>query len=203
MAPQSAAEVEALGRLCDRASGHLGLKEFSVTEVTDAGTGDRVCVDTCSNFFLDEGILVGSFGGGFLLCCSETHPLPYMPTRPFRVNAGAVSSYVLSSQARTNYLSELRQGDTVIGVKVNGDTRPLVVGRAKIETRPLLLIKARSADGDTASVILQNDWHVRVLGPAGVVHNITELKVGSVIMGYTAARSRHVGMAVDEYCLEQ
>jgi 3-amino-4-hydroxybenzoic acid synthase len=41
------------------------------------------------------------------------------------------------------------------------------------------------------------------LGPAGVVHNITELKVGSVIMGYTAARSRHVGMAVDEYCLEQ
>jgi 3-amino-4-hydroxybenzoic acid synthase len=114
-----------------------------------------------------------------------------------------VSSYVLSSQDRTNYLSELRQGDTVIGVKVNGDTRPLVVGRAKIETRPLLLIKARSADGDTASVILQNDWHVRVLGPAGVVHNITELKVGSVIMGYTAARSRHVGMAVDEYCLEQ
>ena len=38
-------------------------------------------------------VLVGSFGGGFLLCCSETHPLPYMPTRPFRVNAGAVSSY--------------------------------------------------------------------------------------------------------------
>jgi 3-amino-4-hydroxybenzoic acid synthase len=203
MAPQSAAEVEALGRLCDRASGHLALKEFSVTEVADAGTGDRVCVDTCSNFYLDEGILVGSFGGGFLLCCSETHPLPYMPTRPFRVNAGAVSSYVLSSLERTNYLSELRQGDSVIGVRVNGDTRPLVVGRAKIETRPLLLIKARSADGDTASVILQNDWHVRVLGPASVVHNITELKVGSVILGYTAARSRHVGMAVDEYCLEQ
>ena len=62
-----------------------------------------------------RGFLVGSFGGGFLLCCSETHPLPYMPTRPFRVNAGAVSSYILSSQDRTNYLSELRQGDTVIG----------------------------------------------------------------------------------------
>ena len=53
----------------------------------DAGTGDRVCVDTCSNFFRDEGLLVGAFGGGFLLCCSETHPLPYMPTRPFRVNS--------------------------------------------------------------------------------------------------------------------
>ncbi len=203
MAPRSAAEVEALGRLCSPTRGHLELKEFSVTEITNAGTGDRVCVDTCSNFFPDEGLLVGSFGGGFLLCCSETHPLPYMPTRPFRVNAGAVSSYILSSLERTNYLSELRQGDTVTGVKVNGDTRPLVVGRSKIETRPLLLIKARSADGDTASIMLQNDWHVRVLGPAGAVHNITELKAGSVILGYAAARARHVGMAVDEYCLEQ
>jgi 3-amino-4-hydroxybenzoic acid synthase len=68
--------------------------------------------------------VVGAFGGGFLLCCSETHPLPYMPTRPFRVNAGAVSSYVLSSVERTNYLSELCQGDSVTGVRVNGETRP-------------------------------------------------------------------------------
>ena len=58
-------------------------------------------------------------------------------------NAGAVSSYILSSLDKTNYLSELRQGDTVTGVRVSGDTRPLVVGRAKIETRPLLLIRAQ------------------------------------------------------------
>ncbi len=117
------------------------------------------------------------------------------------MNAGAVSSYILSTVNRTNYLSELRQGDIVTGVTVTGDTRPLVVGRAKIETRPLLLIKAKCADGTTASVMLQNDWHVRVLGPGGVVHNITELKPGSSILGQTAAPSRHVGMPVDEYCL--
>lgn len=203
MAPRSVADIEPLGRLCGPRRGHLQLKEFSVTEITNAGTGDRVCVDTCSNFFPDEGLLVGSFGGGFLLCCSETHPLPYMPTRPFRVNAGAVSSYILSSVERTNYLSELRQGHTVTGVRVNGETRTLVVGRSKIETRPLLLVKTQSADGDTASILLQNDWHVRVLGRAGAVHNITELTVGTVVMGYSAARARHVGMAVDEYCLEQ
>jgi 3-amino-4-hydroxybenzoic acid synthase len=203
MAPRSAAEVEALAGLCSPVRGHLELKEFAVTEITDAGTGDRVCVDTCSNFFPDEGLLVGSFGGGFLLCCSETHPLPYMPTRPFRVNAGAVSSYILSAVERTNYLSELRQGDTVTGVRANGDTRPLVVGRAKIETRPLLLIRARSADGDEASLMLQNDWHVRMLGREGAVHNSTELRPGSTILGFAAARARHVGMAVDEYCLEQ
>jgi 3-amino-4-hydroxybenzoic acid synthase len=203
MTPRSTDDVEALGRLCHPTRGRLELKQFLVTEIANAGTGDRVCVDTCSNFFLDEGLLTGSFGGGFLLSCSETHPLPYMPTRPFRVNAGAVSSYILSSLDRTNYLSELRQGDTVTGVRVTGETRPLVVGRAKIETRPLLLVKAQSADGDLASIILQNDWHVRVLGPGGIVHNITELKPGSAILGYTAPRARHVGMPVEEYCLEQ
>jgi 3-amino-4-hydroxybenzoic acid synthase len=203
MAPRSPSEVAALGQLCRPQNGRLELKEFQVTEVLDAGTGDRVCVDTCSNFRLDEGVLVGSFGGGFLLCCSETHPLPYMPTRPFRVNAGAVYSYVLSSAERTNYLSELHQGDSIIGVTVRGETRPLVVGRAKIETRPLILVKARTADGDTASIVLQNDWHVRMLGPSGVVLNVTELNAGSVILGLAAAKARHVGMPVEEYCLEQ
>jgi 3-dehydroquinate synthase class II len=29
------------------------------------------------------------------------------------------------------------------------------------------------------------------------------LTPGSIILGYAAARARHVGMAVDEYCLEQ
>ena len=203
MPPQSLSDVSALGRLCTPQNGRLDLKEFKVTEVLDAGTGDRVCVDTCSNFALDEGILVGSFGGGFVLCSSETHPLPYMPTRPFRVNAGAVYSYVLSSAERTNYLSELRQGDPIMGVTVDGETRPLVVGRAKIETRPLILVKAQTADGDRASVILQNDWHVRLLGPKGSVLNVTELTEGSVVLGLAAGRARHVGMPIEEYCLEQ
>ena len=33
-----------------------------------------------------------------ILCVSETHPLPYMPTRPFRVNAGAIHSYTLAGE---------------------------------------------------------------------------------------------------------
>ena len=203
MTPRSTDDVEALGRHCNPTRGRLELTQFSVTEIANAGTGDRVCVDTCSNFYLDEGLLTGSFGGAFLVSCSETHPLPYMPTRPFRVNAGAVSSYILSSLDRTNYLSELRQGDTVTAVRVTGETRPLVVGRAKIETRPLLLVKAQNPEGETASIMLQNDWHVRMLGPGGIVHNITELKPGSTLLGFTAPRARHVGMPVEEYCLEQ
>ena len=51
--------------------------------------GERACVDTTTHFRRDEGILVGSHSKGMVLCVSETHPLPYMPTRPFRVNASS------------------------------------------------------------------------------------------------------------------
>src|SRR3981081_4584294 len=49
MTPRSAAEVEALGRLCSPVRGQLALKELSGTEIADAGTGDRGCLATCSN----------------------------------------------------------------------------------------------------------------------------------------------------------
>jgi 3-amino-4-hydroxybenzoic acid synthase len=202
-APRSMAEAAELARLCSPAQPHLDLKEFAVQDICHAGTGERVCVDTCSHFLPDEGLLVGSFGGRFLLCSSETHPLPYMPTRPFRVNAGTVCSYVLARPDRTHYLSELGQGDVVTAVRTNGATRSLVVGRTKTETRPLLLVRARSADGEDASLILQNDWHVRVLGPGGLVHNVTELRPGSPVLGFSAAPARHVGMPVEEFCLER
>jgi 3-amino-4-hydroxybenzoic acid synthase len=202
-APRTVAEAAELARLCSPAQPHLDLKEFAVQDISHAGTGERVCVDTCSHFLPDEGLLVGSFGGRFLLCSSETHPLPYMPTRPFRVNAGTVCSYVLARPERTHYLSELGQGDVVTAVRSNGATRSLVIGRTKTETRPLLLVKARSADGEDASLILQNDWHVRVLGPGGLVHNVTELRPGSLVLGYSAAPARHVGMPVEEFCLER
>ena len=53
------------------------------------------------------------------------------------------------------------------------------------------------------TALITEDWHVRMLGPAGAVYNITELRAGSTILGFTTARARHVGMAIDEYCLEQ
>ncbi|MDQ2079415.1 3-dehydroquinate synthase II [Xanthobacteraceae bacterium Astr-EGSB] len=76
------AKAAELPGLCSPAQPHLDLKEFAVQDISHAGTVGRVCVDTCSHFLPDEGLLVGSFGGRFLLCSSETHPLPYMPTRP-------------------------------------------------------------------------------------------------------------------------
>jgi 3-amino-4-hydroxybenzoic acid synthase len=189
LAPSSADEVFALARLLEAESPKLDLVTLSVDRIEHHGLGDRVCVDTCSHFAEDEGILVGSYSTGFILCCSETHPLPYMPTRPFRVNAGALHSYVLGPDNRTNYLSELRSGS-------------VVVGRAKLESRPLLTITARSADGVEVSLTVQDDWHVRVLGPGGKVRNVTELEPGDELLGHLATDQRHVGIPIGEFCRE-
>lgn len=181
----------------------VDLVELTITRTAHVGMGERACVDTCSHFGQDEGILVGSHSKGSILCVSETHPLPYMPTRPFRVNAGAIHSYTQSANGRTHYLSELQSGSKVLAVDVKGQTRLVTVGRVKIESRPLISIDAVGPDGSEVNLILQDDWHVRVLGPGGMVHNSTELKPGDVVLGHLPVEDRHVGYPINEFCLEK
>ncbi|MEV7095004.1 3-dehydroquinate synthase II [Amycolatopsis sp. NPDC051045] len=202
LAPHTADDVFALTRLLSGTSPRLELSTLTVDRIEHHGLGDRVCVDTCTHFREDEGILVGSYSTGFILCCSETHPLPYMPTRPFRVNAGALHSYVLGPGNRTSYLSELGSGSTVLAVDSDGRTRRVVVGRAKLESRPLLTITAHSGDGVVVSLTVQDDWHVRVLGPGAKVRNVTELQNGDELLGYLATDQRHVGIPIGEFCRE-
>ncbi|GAB1690773.1 3-dehydroquinate synthase II family protein [Krasilnikovia sp. M28-CT-15] len=203
LAPIAPAEVMDLQEVATESSPALKLVTLRVESISHVGLGDRVCIDTCSHFEEDEGILIGSFAHGFILCCSETHPLPYMPTRPFRVNAGALHSYVLQDDNRTNYLSELRSGMSVLAARADGTTRKMVVGRAKLERRPLLMITAQAPEGQQVCLTLQDDWHVRVLGPGGRVLNVTELAPGTELLGYVADDRRHVGYPVDEFCREQ
>ncbi|MGI8665121.1 MAG: 3-dehydroquinate synthase II family protein [Jatrophihabitans sp.] len=202
-APSTPAEVLELQAAITISQPPLKLTALTVQSIAHVGLGDRVCVDTCTHFEEDEGILVGSFAHGFMLCCSETHPLPYMPTRPFRVNAGALHSYVLRSENRTNYLSELASGMQVLAVRADGSTRTAVVGRVKLERRPLLQITAVADTGEQVCLTVQDDWHVRVLGPGGTVLNVTELAAGSQVLGFVAVDRRHVGFPVDEFCIEK
>jgi 3-amino-4-hydroxybenzoic acid synthase len=208
LAPAAPGDATRLAEVVRYRPARLDLTTFTVTAVRHAGRGDRACVDTCSYLRTDEGILTGSRSRALLLCVSETHPLPYMPTRPFRVNAGAVMSYTLAGPERTRYLSELSAGDTVLAVGADGRTRRVTVGRVKIETRPLLSIEAVAPSGERANLIVQDDWHVRVLGPGPTarepaVLNSTELKPGDRILGYLPGRDRHVGYPIDEQCYEQ
>ncbi|MCI0386309.1 3-dehydroquinate synthase II [Streptomyces sp. CNQ085] len=202
-APRDANEVFAFAELLRTQTPHLDLTTLTVRSIEHNGLGDRVCVDTGTHFAEDEGILVGSYAHGFVLCVSETHPLPYMPTRPFRVNAGALHSYTLGMDGRTNYLSELKAGSPILAVGADGRTRRVVVGRIKLESRPMLTIKAVSEDGTEVSLMVQDDWHVRVLGPGAAVLNVTELKAGDQLLGYVSTEKRHVGWPVKEYCVEK
>ncbi|WP_326799017.1 3-dehydroquinate synthase II [Streptomyces sp. NBC_01808] len=203
LAPRAPGEATELKAAAVTQAADLSLVELEVTGIRRVGMGERACVDTCTNFRLDEGILVGSHSTGMILCCSETHPLPYMPTRPFRVNAGALHSYTLSAEGRTNYLSELSSGGKVLAVDSAGKTRVVTVGRVKIETRPLLAIDAVAPSGVTVNLIVQDDWHVRVLGPGGEVLNVTDLTPGTKVLGYLPVEQRHVGYPIDEFCIEK
>ncbi|MFF5084881.1 3-dehydroquinate synthase II family protein [Actinoplanes sp. NPDC000266] len=200
--PGGPGDATKLTEVVRRSSPEIDLVTLTVTGVRHSGSGERACVDTCSYLNQDEGILVGSRSQGLILCVSETHPLPYMPMRPFRVNAGAIMSYTLADHERTRYLCELEAGATVLAVRADGRTRPVTVGRVKIETRPLLSIEAVAPTGERVNLIVQDDWHVRVLGPGGAVLNSTELKPGDEVLGYLPGRERHVGYPIDELCHE-
>ncbi|GAA2777992.1 3-dehydroquinate synthase II [Saccharopolyspora taberi] len=203
MAPRKVGDATELRAASATQTPGLELVELEVTATAHVGMGERACVDTATHFAEDEGLLIGSHSKGMILCVSETHPLPYMPTRPFRVNAGAIHSYTLGQDDRTNYLSELHAGSKVMAVNTKGQTRMVTVGRVKIETRPLISIDAVAPDGTTVNLILQDDWHVRVLGPGAVVLNSTELRPGDRVLGYLPSEDRHVGYPINEYCLEK
>jgi 3-amino-4-hydroxybenzoic acid synthase len=178
------------------------LETATIVESIPVGMGFRSCLDLATLFLPTEGMLVGSTSQGGILCCPEVFYLPYMETRPFRVNAGGVHSYVYNSDNRTDYMSELKAGSSVLVVGLDGKTRQAPVGRVKTEMRPLRLIEAQFASGEKINVILQDDWHVRIFSPEGNPLNVTELKPGHKVFAYKANPGRHVGIKVEEKILE-
>lgn len=69
-------------------------------------------------------------------------------------------------------------GSELVAVRTSGETDRVVVGRVKIESCPLIAFTPGAA-GEEVNVIVQDDWHPRVLGPDGEVRNVTELKPGT------------------------
>ncbi|MEM2942971.1 MAG: 3-dehydroquinate synthase II, partial [Candidatus Bathyarchaeia archaeon] len=173
-------EVHAAGKIVKKASLRLQLTEAEVTQVRPLGTGARVCVDTCDLMKPREGLLVGSQSSGLILVESETMENPHVEPRPFRVNAGAVASYLLTSPERTRYLSELKAGDEVMIVDSEGNTRMTNVCRVKIEWRPMVIVEARTG-GRNINVILQNAETVRLVTREGS-RSVSEMKPGERVL---------------------
>lgn len=179
----------------------IPLMKAVITKVKPVGMGDRVCVDTASLMVPGEGMLIGSQSNGLFLVHSESEESPYVAARPFRVNAGAVHAYIRVGE-KTRYLSELASGDDVLIVDSEGETRPAVVGRIKIERRPMMLVEAE-VEGTRIKTLLQNAETIKLVGSDGKPVAVTALKEGDEVMVYFEAAARHFGIKIEETIIEK
>jgi 3-dehydroquinate synthase II len=194
--------VKAIARLVKEASPKVDLEVARITALKPLGMGDRVCVDTCSNLGLGEGMLVGNASGSLFLVHAESLENPYVAPRPFRVNAGPVHAYIRVPGNKTKYLGELTAGDEVLVVGHDGRSRPAVVGRAKVESRPLMLIVAE-AGGREITTILQNAETIRLTRPDGEAVSIVSLKLGDEVLVALEGGARHFGHQIQETIVEK
>lgn len=227
---EDASEIAAFAALMQRFSdremdGHVGaLSVATVVRVESVGAGDRVCVDCCSSMREDEMLLVGNSSGALFGVQSEAVANDYVESRPFRFNAGPPHAYCLCPNGRTQYLSELKSGREVVVVRRGEDgtteVRTVVVGRCKVERRPLLLVSATVDNGDVGggggddkgggrevSLFMQNAETCRL----GIVlsdgnyssSSVIALKPGDRVVVREDSSARHRGYAIEEFLVEQ
>lgn len=195
-------EIKKTAEVIHGISEKLSLVTATITATKQLGMGDRSCLDTCTQMTLGEGILVGNTASGFFLVHSESIENPYVAARPFRVNAGAVHAYTLTTAGKTKYLADLKAGDEVLLVNCHGRTQTAYLGRNKIERRPMMLIEAQ-AEGQPVSLVMQNAETIRLVGPDGQPISITNLKPGDKVLAHIEKAGRHFGMQVDESLIER
>jgi 3-dehydroquinate synthase II len=179
------------------------IQSAKIVNIKDVGTGERVCVDTVSILKKGEGMLIGSRSNFMFLVHNESVGSSFTSPRPFRVNAGAVYCYTITPDGNTKYLSEIESGTEILIVNKEGSSRRAAVGRSKIETRPLRLIRASIGD-ETGTIILQNAETIQFITNDGRLIPITEVKVGDEVLACTKTSSgRHFGLEVKEFILEK
>lgn len=184
--------------LCSTGTGKIVLEKATVTSVRPVGLGHRVCVDTMSVLRMGQGMLTGNSSAFTFLVHAETEENNYVNSRPFRVNAGAVHAYAMMPEDKTTYLEELDSGDEVLIVNANGTCESAIIGRVKVEVRPMLFIEAVTSNGKKGSVFLQNAETIRVVSAEGKPVSVVGLKEGDEILCHTDNAGRHFGMRVEE-----
>ena len=150
---------------------------------------DRICVDLVQKLLPEEGCWVGSSAKVMALVLSEAASSRFVPTRPFRVNAGPVHSYILLGDGiTTKYLCELQPSDQVIVYNTQTkSSKSVAVGRLKEEIRPCVLVEleTQTADefgeilGPRGQVFLQQAETVRLAQTSGNFTRVTDLEAQS------------------------
>ena len=181
---------------------NVELTYVSVKDVSSAGVGERVCIDLIERLEENEGMLIGSSANALALVNGETVPSEFVPTRPFRVNAGAVHAYCLMADSSTRYLSELVAGDRVSIIDSSGCLREASVGRLKIEKRPFLVIKFETSSSVEGQVIVQQAETVRLVGENELI-SVTSLESGDRFLVRLASGMRHIGRSLEGEMIEK
>lgn len=202
LTPSSAKEIRAVRGVLESLRRNVPLVRGTITAVRSLGLGDRVCIDTCSLLRNGEGLLVGNSSSGLFLIHAETGESEHAASRPFRVNAGAVHAYVFLPNGETRYLSELGAGDEVLAVDSSGRARAVIVGRVKIERRPLLLVEA-DTNRRRVTTIVQNAETIRFVTPDGGSLSVSEMNAGDEVLLRTEEGGRHFGMRIQETIAER
>ena len=201
--PKDFAQIKDMAKLIEDLSVEsYSLKDLTITNVEPVGSGDRVCIDTTTMMHPGEGMLIGSYSKAMFFIHSESLESEYVASRPFRVNAGPVQAYVMVPGNKTRYLSELVTGDEVLIVDKDGKTKKSIVGRSKIEKRPLLLIEAEYEDMKIKSLV-QNAETIRLVNENGDPISVSALEVGMKVKGFIDDSAGHFGIAIDENIIEQ
>ncbi len=201
--PKSFKQIKEIAKIIEDASTEkYELKEATVTDIKPVGSGDRVCIDTTSMLIPGEGMLIGSYSKAMFLVHSESLESEYVASRPFRVNAGPVQAYVMVPGNKTKYLSELETGDEVLAVDKDGNSRTVIVGRSKIEKRPLILLEA-DFDGIKIKSLLQNAETIRLVNDKNEAISVSDIQVGDKLKVFIDQGARHFGMSIEENIIEK
>ncbi|MFX0104916.1 MAG: 3-dehydroquinate synthase II [Candidatus Hodarchaeota archaeon] len=211
MTPKSANDIIDLKKLTQTKL-HIDLTKAKVINIEEIPEAERVCVDSTSLLNIGEGFLVGSTAAGFCLIHSETIETDFVASRPFRVNAGDVSAYILvpdddpEKDYRTKYLSELKGGDKVFAVNYKGDARIVSLGRVKIETRPMLRFQLevlKDSKKIPISCVCQNAETIRLVDQNGKAKSVVDINVGDEFLIHIGSGATHFGTTIKEKILEK
>ena len=209
--PKSADDLIELKRVI-RSSYKIELEAAKVVDIQAIPESERVCVDTTSLLNVGEGMLVGSTAMGFVLIHAEVFETQFISSRPFRVNAGDVSAYILvpSEESegiyKTRYLSEIKGGDKVFAVDYKGNARVVTVGRVKIETRPmlrLLLEAGKSSNKIEISCICQNAETISLVDNFGKAKSVVNVNKGDEFLVHIGPGATHFGTIIKERIIEK
>ena len=175
---------------------NIELQPLMITEIKSGGVCDRYCIDLTSLLEIGEGMLIGSSSSCMALIHGETIASNYVPSRPFRVNAGPPHAYIVMANRTTKYLSELKAGDEVLIVSDSHTCKSATIGRLKIERRPMLLFSMKNTNDKEAQLFVQQAETVRLVTPQRKLRAVTDLSIGEQILGWSNSDARHIGIAV-------